>query len=665
LNHLPHDPIDNVAIVPPLIAPVNQDPNNPLGQVDLANQHILEDDLMDLPDQEIIDAKTFFPAVNQAILDSKLLSASPQTHRLTVTPGAEIADDQVIVLPRLVDPSSFDSLIPRLETLMRVIQCEPQALIFTAEVISYGYKIQDDYYPQMLPTAIPSSALFRKADFPFLFTLSKHAVSIMNIAKREFLFQTFAPAHYNGNATSLAPSAKAILDTIIAPEPTVQAHANKNIEALLKSKTAGVVNTQVLQFNIFSSLCNNNHEHANTLVDQNTDITNDLVTSCLLRSRNKMSLMSELAIHSISGALTQVCTANCTEHGTWNGKNKPLSFCLHFFAPTWVFNKEICFDTLRNCTKLVDAITSMIKFIVTILNLDVLKDTEPDLLFFWNHLFDATITILQDRNDFNISLLSPKQRNFYVFQTIVDVFAFIRKPANQKLNPMEKLRACRDIQLKYKGETQHGMANYFNQNAIIPQIPIINLEGKTIGHSENAPAYLNQDKKPFLKDNQRDVGLKGGGAGNRGNNYRDDRDRDRYLRENDNKNNKRHDYRERDRSRDRNNNNNKENDNRYNNSDRDLRGNNNNNNNNNNNEDNKNDDDIICMDHLGFVLHIPGRNCRYGKTCRRDHDFSRMPLRQSTKNKAIEQLKTERYSGKLVSESQKKFKADVLKAIGK
>ena len=44
--------------------------NNPIGQVIRGNQHNLEDDLTDLPDQEITDAKTFFPAVNQALLDS-------------------------------------------------------------------------------------------------------------------------------------------------------------------------------------------------------------------------------------------------------------------------------------------------------------------------------------------------------------------------------------------------------------------------------------------------------------------------------------------------------------------------------------------------------------------------------------------------------------------
>ena len=135
------------------------------------------------------------------------------------------------------------------------------------------------------------------------------------------------------------------------------------------------------------------------------------------------------------------------------------------------------------------------------LDLEQLRDTDPEICYFWEHLLDPLITLCQDRKDFNIGLLSPKQRLSIILTAVTEVFAILRKPVNHSLQPLDKLNLCREPQLAYDGKTQHAMAAYYNMDKIIPRIPIINIKGKTIDYSANIPPYNSQDTKPLPKAN--------------------------------------------------------------------------------------------------------------------------------------------------------------------
>jgi hypothetical protein len=298
--------------------------------------------------------------------------------------------------------------------------------------------------------------------------------------------------------------------------------------------------------------------------------------------------------------------------------------------------------------------TKIVEVIFKLEDLNLIPGSE-DTVYFWRNWNNRMIDILQFKGDYNIGLLSPKHRLKIIINAMLSkVFDYLRDVNNYFKPMMTRLADCRAFMI-YDGEKQVGMVDYHNRDSVTPKLPIISLEGKAMGTTPNISPYNNQEDRHGNNKQQ--------------NNFKEDRDRERFLRDQDNKNTRRpanniNNNRNRERSRSR--------DKRYNNNDRiqqkevlydyhpqdrypdrNKRGDN----------DNRKKPEL-CMDQLSYDLGIKGRNpCFNGRDkCSRDHNF-KMPISRKVKEEALELLKSAKY-GTSANDTRKKFKVDMLKAIG-
>jgi hypothetical protein len=209
---------------------------------------------------------------------------------------------------------------------------------------------------------------------------------------------------------------------------------------------------------------------------------------------------------------------------------------------------------------------------------------------------------------------------------------------------MDKLILCRSIQTTVDLEKEHGQSTYHNNNT--PTLSYYAIaDGKTMGKAPlqeplkeipAAKAYNHNNNNNNNNHNNNNYNNRAGGKENR--NYRD-RERDRYIQPNN---------RQRDRSRSRSRDHHRRQQ-EY---------------------DNRRREEVktpvsICTDQLAFVLKLPGRvACKHKTNCYRDHNFSN-PISSRVKDKVVNLLNSDKKYGIDINDTRKKFKEDLLKAMGR
>lgn len=607
-----------------------------------------------LEDRVIPSANNFLTRYDMQFFQSMERSVSLLKLRLKRTPIDALRGNMTIVLPRHAGAElTFDNMVPIEESLYRVIPGNDTAAALAIARIYVGHITEGSSYPiNVIPTDYVPEALLVKADYrDGLLTITQHAAFVMHPDKRSklnYLLEFYEEA--TTAASALAIQATTAPTTLAEVEPNIYL---RNI-AISNAKADNAI--IVGNYKVFTVLVNNNHEHANKLVQNCMNISRDDVTSKLLAGKNISETIKSYPVNAVPGGLYQLMVANYSEKGSIRNK-RVESLGLGFFISPWLNKDKIkCIDCVRDALTGATCFENHSKFTILALSLEIFRGDEnnKDCLYFWENIWVPAIKLCKDTGDYSLESLPPKLISRILCRLFSEVMAIVRDTNNANLPMRHLLALCHDKQNAVPKKEHHDTALYNNMNGQTPQLQHISMiDGSNVGETPNVPYGENKDKTESNKNNNNNNYDKHkNNHVDRYNNYdRNNRDQKKSRDYKDNR-----DYRDgRDYDRDRNKYDNR--DRNYDNRDsdrdrqRDNRG-----------GDRNKENKPLCLNHLANLLgvqkHLP---CQYGKSCRKYHiekpkDFSNKKLYPTFVKEAKAILATEPYQGT----NKKDFKAAML-----